>query len=210
MSQTSPPANRPGGYNRSFGGLVGAMIVMVVAVVLVWLALGLFRDDAEFEPTPIDYDASMAALADRGAALAYPETLPEGWRVNNLAYDPADPSFSLALLTDDERFVGVYHGREDLDEVLATMREVPPGGHFLGTAHTLANFQSAFSMPEMMNSDNYEQWLADGAMSAEERATSKCLELLETYEEPRLPDDVRTELDEFIARRELELPDTVT
>ena len=49
------------------------MIVMVVAVVLVWLALGLFRDDAEFEPTPIDYDASMAALADSGAALAYPE-----------------------------------------------------------------------------------------------------------------------------------------
>ena len=41
MSQTSPPAGRPGGYNRSFGGLVGAMIVMVVAVVLIWLALGL-------------------------------------------------------------------------------------------------------------------------------------------------------------------------
>ncbi|HCV33066.1 MAG TPA: trimethylamine methyltransferase [Acidimicrobiaceae bacterium] len=99
---------------------------------------------------------------------------------------------------------------EGLDEVLDTIRQVPPGGHHLGTPHTLANFQTAFSMPEMMNSDNYEQWLADGAMSAEERATSKCLELLETYEEPRLPDDVRTELDEFIARRELELPDTVT
>ena len=49
MSQTSPPAGRPGGYNRSFGGLIGAMIVMVVAVVVVWLALGLFRDEAEFE-----------------------------------------------------------------------------------------------------------------------------------------------------------------
>jgi len=118
VSQTSPPAGRPGGYNRSFGGLVGAMIVMVVAVVLIWLALGLFRDEAEFEPAPIDYDASMTALAENGAALAYPERLPEGWRVNNLAYDPADPSFSLALLTDDERFVGVYHGREDLEELL--------------------------------------------------------------------------------------------
>ncbi|GIT46548.1 MAG: hypothetical protein Ct9H300mP12_11330 [Acidimicrobiales bacterium] len=31
----------------------------------------------------------------------------------------------------------------DLDEVLETMREVPPGGHHLGTAHTLANFQTA-------------------------------------------------------------------
>ena len=99
---------------------------------------------------------------------------------------------------------------DDLDEVLDTMREVPPGGHHLGTAHTLANFQPAFSMPEMMNSDNYEQWLADGALSAEDRATAKCRQLLEEYEEPALDDDVRAELDEFVARRDAELPDLVS
>ena len=98
----------------------------------------------------------------------------------------------------------------DLDEVLDTMREVPPGGHHLGTAHTLANFQTAFSMPEMMNSDNYEQWLADGSLSAEDRAAARCRELLEEYEEPALSDDVRAELDEFVARRDAELPDLVT
>ena len=98
----------------------------------------------------------------------------------------------------------------DLDEVLDTMREVPPGGHHLGTAHTLANFQTAFSMPEMMNSDNYEQWLADGSLSAEDRAAARCRELLEEYEEPALPDDIRAELDEFVARRDAELPDLVT
>lgn len=99
---------------------------------------------------------------------------------------------------------------DDLDEVLGTMREVPPGGHHLGTAHTLANFQTAFSMPEMMNSDNYEQWLADGALSAEDRATAKCRQLLDEYEEPTLSDDARAELDDFIARREAELPDLVS
>ena len=99
---------------------------------------------------------------------------------------------------------------DDLDEVLDTMREVPPGGHHLGTAHTLANFQTAFSMPEMMNSDNYEQWLADGSLSAEDRATAKCRQLLEEYEEPALDDDVRAELDEFVARRDAELPDLVS
>ena len=99
---------------------------------------------------------------------------------------------------------------DDLDEVLDTMREVPPGGHHLGTAHTLANFQTAFSMPEMMNSDNYEQWLADGALSAEDRATAKCRQLLEEYEEPALDDDGRAELDEFVARRDAELPDLVS
>ena len=99
---------------------------------------------------------------------------------------------------------------DDLDEVLDTMREVPPGGHHLGTAHTLANFQTAFSMPEMMNSDNYEQWLADGALSAEDRATAKCRQLLEEYEAPALDDDVRAELDEVVARRDAELPDLVS
>ena len=99
---------------------------------------------------------------------------------------------------------------DDLDEVLDTMREVPPGGHHLGTAHTLANFQTAFSMPEMMNSDNYEQWLADGALSAEDRATAKCRQLLEEYEEPALDDGVRAELDEFVFRRDAELPDLVS
>ena len=99
---------------------------------------------------------------------------------------------------------------DDLNEVLDTMREVPPGGHHLGTAHTLANFQTAFSMPEMMNSDNYEQWLADGALNAEDRATAKCRQLLEEYEEPALDDDVRAELDEFVARRDAELPDLVS
>ena len=98
---------------------------------------------------------------------------------------------------------------DDLDEVLATMREVPPGGHFLGTAHTLANFQTAFSMPEMMNSDNYEQWLAEGALSAEERAVAKCRQMLDDYEEPALPDDVAAELEDFMGRRAADLPDTV-
>jgi len=99
---------------------------------------------------------------------------------------------------------------DDLDEVLDSMRSVPAGGHHLGTEHTLANFQTAFSMPEMMNSDNYEQWLADGSQSAEERATARCRQMLEEYEEPKLEDHVREELDDYVARRDAELPDLVT
>lgn len=118
VSNPTIPAGRPGRYNRSFGGLVGAMIVMVVVVVLAWVGLGLFRDDAEFEPTPIDYDASVQALVDNGAALAYPARVPDGWRLNNLEYDPDGPVFSLAMLTGAGDFVGVYHGREELDTVL--------------------------------------------------------------------------------------------
>ena len=125
VSNPTIPAGRPGRYNRSFGGLVGAMIVMVVVVVLAWVGLGLFRDDAEFEPTPIDYDASVQALVDNGAALAYPARVPDGWRVNNLEYDPDGPVFSLAMLTGSGDFVGVYHGREELETVPWFRKRVP-------------------------------------------------------------------------------------
>jgi len=99
---------------------------------------------------------------------------------------------------------------DGLDEVLDSMRSVPAGGHHLGTEHTLANFQTAFSMPEMMNSDNYEQWLADGSQSAEERAAARCRQMLDEYEEPALDDHIREELDDYVARRDAELPDLVT
>lgn len=99
---------------------------------------------------------------------------------------------------------------DGLDEVLDSMRSVPAGGHHLGTEHTLANFQTAFSMPEMMNSDNYEQWLADGSQSAEERAAARCRQMLDEYEEPALEDHIREELDDYVARRDAELPDLVT
>ena len=65
-------------------------------------------------------------------------------------------------------------------------------------------------MPEMMNSDNYEQWLADGSQSAEERAAARCRQMLDEYEEPALDDHIREELDDYVARRDAELPDLVT
>lgn len=121
MSQTQDaPTGRPGRYQRSFGGLVGAMIVMVIVVVGLWLGLGAFRDDAAFEPTPIDYDQTVAALVDSGVPLTYPEELPEGWRVNNLGYDPGTQELTLALLTPEESFAGLYVGYDELDDVLDT------------------------------------------------------------------------------------------
>ena len=99
---------------------------------------------------------------------------------------------------------------DGFDDALAAMREVPPGGYFLGTAHTLANFQEAFVMPELMNSDNYEQWESEGSLDAYQRGLAKASDMLERYEEPFLPDDIDEALRDFIGRRESELPDMVT
>jgi len=106
------------------------------------------------------------------------------------------------------RFVeGINFG--ELDDALAALDEIEPGGHFLGTTHTLANFESAFAMPELMDSDGYEQWLAAGGEDAEARGTRKAQQLLADYDEPKLPDDVDEALRDFVDRRVQEIPETL-
>ncbi|MDG1368296.1 MAG: trimethylamine methyltransferase family protein, partial [Acidimicrobiales bacterium] len=98
---------------------------------------------------------------------------------------------------------------DELDDALDAMGEVEPGGHFLGTAHTLANFESAFAMPELMDSDGYEQWLAAGGEDAEMRGTKKAKQLLADYDEPKLPDDIDEALRDFMERRVREIPEAL-
>ncbi len=98
---------------------------------------------------------------------------------------------------------------EELDAALAAIDEVEPGGHYLGSAHTLANFKTAFMMPELMNHDSFEQWSADGAQDANQRGIEKARRMLSDYEAPGLDPAVDEALRDFIARRESELPDTV-
>ncbi|MFM8852257.1 MAG: trimethylamine methyltransferase family protein, partial [Acidimicrobiaceae bacterium] len=84
----------------------------------------------------------------------------------------------------------------------------PPGNHFLGTAHTLANFESAFYRSTTSDNSSYEQWLEDGGDDAAKRANKIYKERLASYVAPPLDDAIDEELKEFVAKRKSELPDT--
>ena len=79
--------------------------------------------------------------------------------------------------------------------------EVGPGGHFFGTAHTLARYRDAFFKPMVSDWRNYESWEEAGSPTALDHAERLVGELLEAYEPPPLADDVRAELDDFTDRR---------
>jgi trimethylamine--corrinoid protein Co-methyltransferase len=96
---------------------------------------------------------------------------------------------------------------DDFEEAMAAVREVGPGGHYLGTAHTQEHFQTAFFMPDLLDNNNYEQWLADGASDSNTRGLAAAKAMLERYEEPTLDPGIDEALREFIAKREHELPD---
>ena len=95
---------------------------------------------------------------------------------------------------------------DDFDEGLAAVRDVGPGGHYLGHPHTLENFQRAFFMPELFDNNSIEQWQAEGAVEINERALNQVRTMLGEYEEPKLDAGLNEALLDYIARREREIP----
>ncbi len=95
---------------------------------------------------------------------------------------------------------------DDFDEALAAVRDVGPGGHYLGHPHTLQNFERAFFMPELFDNNSIEQWVADGSKDITARALERARKMLEEWQEPALDPAKEEELRAFIDRREREIP----
>jgi trimethylamine---corrinoid protein Co-methyltransferase len=85
--------------------------------------------------------------------------------------------------------------------------EVGSGGHFLGAMHTLERFRECFYRPLLSSTENFDRWTRNGGQDAAERASKIWRDTLEAYEEPPIDDGVRTQLQEFVARRRAELGD---
>ena len=95
---------------------------------------------------------------------------------------------------------------DDFDEALAAVRDIGPGGHYLGHPHTQEKFQQAFFMPKLFDNNSYEQWIAEGSKDVTERGLATARAMLDSYEKPDLDAAISDELDDYIARREREIP----
>ena len=81
------------------------------------------------------------------------------------------------------------------------IREVGPGGHFFGAAHTLARYSEAFYTPIVSDWRNNQQWLAAGKPEAWQKANAVWKQALADYQEPAIDAGVRDELNAFVERR---------
>jgi trimethylamine--corrinoid protein Co-methyltransferase len=90
-------------------------------------------------------------------------------------------------------------------QALDAFREVSPGEHFLGCAHTQENFETAFWRGVMSDNGTYEQWSTEGASWQHERASARVKRLLEDYQPPAMDQAIRESLDDFVARRTREI-----
>lgn len=85
--------------------------------------------------------------------------------------------------------------------------EVEPAGHFLGSQHTMRNYETAFYEAELSDSQSFEKWSDDGSHDALSRANKRWKTMLNDYEKPKLDEGVDEALRDYVARRKGERPD---
>jgi trimethylamine--corrinoid protein Co-methyltransferase len=117
------------------------------------------------------------------------------------------------LVSSYEKFVldadqlGVLHSiAEGIDlsengQAMAAIAEVGPGGHYLGCAHTQANFKSAFWRTEVLDYRPYETWAEAGGLDSMQLANVRMRRMLAEYEAPPLDEGIRDGLLDYVAQR---------
>ena len=114
-------SEQPGRRQTSFGGMIGAMLVLVVGVG----AFVLLRDANRVAPgspvRAVDYaqSAEFAAEAATFDLLAPPE-LPEGWIATSVRFDDTgDQAWHLGVLTDEQRYIGLEQAERTVGAMVA-------------------------------------------------------------------------------------------
>lgn len=123
------------------------------------------------------------------------------------------------LVSSFEKFVmdadqlGVLHGLAkgvDLSEngqAMDAIREVGPGGHYLGCAHTQANFKTAFWRTDLLDYKPYETWEEEGARDTIALARNRVTKLLNDYQKPAIDPAVEEALNDYVAKKKASMPD---
>jgi trimethylamine--corrinoid protein Co-methyltransferase len=92
-------------------------------------------------------------------------------------------------------------------QAMDALREVGPGGHFLGCAHTQANFKEAFWRSDLLDYKPFETWDEDGARDTQTLASLRVRKMLGDYQQPALDPAVIEAIAEFVTKRKAEEPD---
>lgn len=123
----SEPRERPSRYDRSFGGLIAALIATVLFVAAYVGFRAFIREQPDVEPQSVNYLSCVSDVQGAGSTVVYPMALPAGWIDTSVAYERGDsPSWRIGILTDREQFVGVVQQKEDAQDLVRTYVDKNP------------------------------------------------------------------------------------
>ena len=93
-------------------------------------------------------------------------------------------------------------------QAMDAIREVGPGKHFLGCAHTQANFETAFYRSPITDNNSFEQWEAEGGLDLSARANALWKKQLAEYEAPPLDPAADEAVLDYMNRRKASFADS--
>jgi trimethylamine--corrinoid protein Co-methyltransferase len=125
-----------------------------------------------------------------------------GWLEGGLIASPEKFVMDCEILQMIQRYMepAVWDASPD-SVALEAIREVGPGGHYFGTPHTQARYETAFHQPIVSDWRNHEAWAAAGGLWTHERAHRMWTEIVRDFEPPPMEQGAREALGAFVERR---------
>ena len=126
------------------------------------------------------------------------------------------------LVADFEKFVmdadqlGTLHQlargipMDENGQAMGAIREVGPGGHYLGCDHTQNNFKTAFWKSELLDYKPFETWSEEGERDTYKLATNRVEHLISNYQKPALDPAIEEALNAYVAQKKESMPDAFT
>ncbi|MBK5932982.1 trimethylamine--corrinoid protein Co-methyltransferase [Rhodovulum imhoffii] len=94
---------------------------------------------------------------------------------------------------------------DEAAQAMDALREVGPGGHFLGCAHTQAHFREAYWRSDLLDYKAFETWDEEGARDTMVLARDRAAKMLAQYQPPPLDAAIHESLNDYATRRKAEL-----
>jgi trimethylamine--corrinoid protein Co-methyltransferase len=194
----------------TFGTPEPQLVLFVLAALARRLGVP-FRSGGNFTASKVPdyqaaYESAVSFMATMQAGVNF-NLHTAGWLEGGLAI-----GYEKFMLDEDQAsMAAAYIGGVDTTDngyALDAMLGGGPGQHFLGSPHTLANFENAFWRSELSNNDSFEQWELDGSLDAAQRANLRWKRRLAEYERPPLDDGIHDELVAWIEQRRASFPDS--
>ena len=194
----------------TFGTPEPQLVLFVLAALARRLGVP-FRSGGNFTASKVPdyqaaYESAISFMATMQAGVNF-NLHTAGWLEGGLAI-----GYEKFVLDEDQAsMAGAYLAGVDTTDngfAIEAMLEGGPGRHFLGSAHTLANFETAFWRSELSNNDSFEQWELDGGLDAAQRANRRWKQRLAAYEAPPLDEAIHDELLDWIRVRKASFPDS--
>lgn len=113
----------------------------------------------------------------------------------------------------DTDFCGALHSYlagvvvDDNTLAMDAFEEVGPGSHFLGSVHTMRNYQTAFWDSSLSDNEPFEKWSEAGSTDMATRANARWKKTLAEYEAPPLDVAIDDALLDYVERTKRAKPD---